>query len=83
VTVKDPSSMTDRELMDAYELLATYGEVLSGPFPEERAAALALELGRRSGVSSHRLYRAMLHGWHRGDGKPWRTAGPPIPDRRQ
>jgi hypothetical protein len=70
--IKDPRDMTIGELLDAYDFLVGYGQVLSGPFPEERAVAIAHELGRRVRVDGGGLYDNMRRAWQQGDGKPWR-----------
>ena len=63
--VKPAREMTDGEIQDVYEFVVAYAPVLSGTFPEERAAEIALELGRRAGVSSVRLFATMKQAWER------------------
>lgn len=63
MTIKEPREMTDRELVDARDFFIGLGPVMSGPFPERRAVAIARELGLRAGVDGGRLYAEMSRAW--------------------
>lgn len=60
---EDVAAMSARDLLRAYDFYVGIAPVMRGEFPGGRASEIAVELGRRAGVNSYRIYETMRQSW--------------------